>query len=179
ERISKSKSAKTSKNQQEMKRQETEETSDQEKKVNEDPIEVKGSIMTSLQSLRAHLDVLKAKGPKVSKLERWFIKGEKEISTTRTRNGNPQQDLEEKGVIDSGCSRHMTQNMSYLTDFEEINKGYVAFGGNPKGGKITGRGTIKTVPRKNNMYSVDLKNNIPKGGLTCLFAKATSDESNL
>ncbi|GJY19554.1 hypothetical protein Tco_0391045 [Tanacetum coccineum] len=134
--------------------------------------------------------------------------------------GNPQQDLQEKGVIDSGCSRHMTGNMSYLTDFEEIDGGYVAFGGNPKGGKITGRGTIKTgnldfenvyfvrelkfnlfsvsqmcdkknsvlfndtecivlspnfkltdeshvllkVPRKNNMYSVDLKNIVPKGG---------------
>nr|GEW48417.1 putative ribonuclease H-like domain-containing protein [Tanacetum cinerariifolium] len=35
------------------------------------------------------------------------------------------------------------------------------------------------VPRKNNMYSVDLKNIIPKAGLTCLFAKATSDESRL
>ncbi|GKB27218.1 putative ribonuclease H-like domain-containing protein [Tanacetum coccineum] len=88
--------------------------------------------------------------------------------------GNPQIDLQDKGVIDSGCSRHMTGNMSYLTDYEEIDGGYVAFGGNPKGGKITGR-----VPRKNNMYSVDLKNIVPKGGLTCLFAKATSDESEL
>ncbi|GJU36589.1 putative ribonuclease H-like domain-containing protein [Tanacetum coccineum] len=35
------------------------------------------------------------------------------------------------------------------------------------------------VPRKNNMYSVDLKYIVPKGGLTCLFAKATSDESEL
>ncbi|GJR59515.1 ribonuclease H-like domain-containing protein [Tanacetum coccineum] len=35
------------------------------------------------------------------------------------------------------------------------------------------------VPRKDNMYSVDLKNIIPLGGLTCLFAKATFDESNL
>ncbi|GJU01364.1 putative ribonuclease H-like domain-containing protein [Tanacetum coccineum] len=113
--------------------------------------------------------------------------------------GNPQQDLEEKGVIDSGCSRHMTWNMSYLTGFEEIDGGYVAFGGNPKGGKITGRGIIKTgnldfenvyfltdeshfllkFPRKNNMYSVDLKNIAPKGGLTCLFVKATSDEYKL
>ncbi|GJY53414.1 hypothetical protein Tco_0445078 [Tanacetum coccineum] len=42
--------------------------------------------------------------------------------------GNPQQDLEEKGVIESGCSRNMTGNMSYLTDFEEIDGGYVAFG---------------------------------------------------
>ncbi|GJW42217.1 ribonuclease H-like domain-containing protein [Tanacetum coccineum] len=150
-------------------------------------------------------------------------------------NSNPQMDLQDKGVIDSGCLRHMTGNMSYLTDYEEIDGGYVAFGGNPKGGKITGKGTIKTgnldfenvyfvrelkfnlfsvsqmcdkkdsvlfndtdcivlsqnfkltdenhvllkVPRKNNMYSVDLKNIVPKGGLTCLFAKATSDESEL
>ncbi|GJV49048.1 hypothetical protein Tco_1439260 [Tanacetum coccineum] len=35
------------------------------------------------------------------------------------------------------------------------------------------------VPRKNNTYSVDLKNIVPKGGLTCLFSKATSDESKL
>ncbi|GJX38796.1 putative ribonuclease H-like domain-containing protein [Tanacetum coccineum] len=149
--------------------------------------------------------------------------------------GNPQMDLQDQGVIDSGCSRHMTGNMSYLTNYEEIDGGYVAFGGNPKGGKIIGKGTIKTgnldfenvyfmrelkfnlfsvsqmcdkknsvlfndtecivlspnfklidesqvllrVPRKNNMYSVDLKNIVPKGGLTCLFAKATSDESKL
>nr|GEZ09550.1 putative ribonuclease H-like domain-containing protein [Tanacetum cinerariifolium] len=35
-------------------------------------------------------------------------------------------------------------NMSYLSDFEEINGGYVAFGGNPKGGKISGKGKIRT-----------------------------------
>ncbi|GKC97950.1 putative ribonuclease H-like domain-containing protein [Tanacetum coccineum] len=91
---------------------------------------------------------------------------------------------QEKGVIDSGCSKHITENMSYLTDFEEIDGGYVAFGGNPKGGKITGMLTDEShvllkVPRKNNMYSVDLKNSVSKGGLTCLFAKATSDESKL
>ncbi|GJU31816.1 putative ribonuclease H-like domain-containing protein [Tanacetum coccineum] len=141
----------------------------------------------------------------------------------------------DQGVIDSGCSRHMTRNMSYLTDYKEIDGGYVAFGGNPKGGKITGKGTIKTgnldfknvyfmrelkfnlfsvsqmcdkknsvlfndtecivlspnfklidesqvllrVPRKKNMYSVDLKNIVPKGGLPCLFTKAISDESKL
>ncbi|GJZ37810.1 hypothetical protein Tco_0584001 [Tanacetum coccineum] len=40
--------------------------------------------------------------------------------------GNPQQDLQDQGVIDSGCSRHMTGNMSYLTDFEEIDEeGYL------------------------------------------------------
>nr|GEZ42760.1 putative ribonuclease H-like domain-containing protein [Tanacetum cinerariifolium] len=35
-------------------------------------------------------------------------------------------------------------NMSYLSDFEEINGGYVAFGGNPKGGKISSKGKIRT-----------------------------------
>nr|GEX33121.1 hypothetical protein [Tanacetum cinerariifolium] len=34
----------------------------------------------------------------------------------------------------------MTGNVSYFSDFEELNGGYVAFGGNPKGGKITGKG---------------------------------------
>nr|GEZ82441.1 ribonuclease H-like domain-containing protein [Tanacetum cinerariifolium] len=58
--------------------------------------------------------------------------------------GNPKYALKDKGVIDSGCSRHMTWNMSYLSDFEELNGGYVAFGGNPKGGKISGKGKIKT-----------------------------------
>ncbi|GJW96857.1 putative ribonuclease H-like domain-containing protein [Tanacetum coccineum] len=55
-------------------------------------------------------------------------------------HGNPQLDLQDQGVIDSGCSRHMTGNMSYLTDYEEIDGGYVAFGGNPKGEKIIGKG---------------------------------------
>nr|GEX62773.1 hypothetical protein [Tanacetum cinerariifolium] len=35
-------------------------------------------------------------------------------------------------------------NMSYLSNFEELNGGYVAFGGNPKGGKISRKGKIKT-----------------------------------
>nr|GEX33688.1 hypothetical protein [Tanacetum cinerariifolium] len=60
------------------------------------------------------------------------------VLTTAARTvSNPQQALKDKGVIDSGCLRHMTGNMSYLSDFEELNRGYVAFGGNPKGGKIT------------------------------------------
>nr|GEV27219.1 putative ribonuclease H-like domain-containing protein [Tanacetum cinerariifolium] len=85
---------------------------------------------------------------------------------------------------------------SYLSDFEEINGGYVAFGRNPKGGKITGKDTecivlssdfklpddnhvLLRIPRENNMYNVDLKNIVPSGDLTFLFAKATLDESNL
>ncbi|GJV45343.1 hypothetical protein Tco_1429879 [Tanacetum coccineum] len=40
-------------------------------------------------------------------------------------HGNPQMDLQDQGVIDSGCLRHMIGNMSYLTDYEEIDGGYV------------------------------------------------------
>ncbi|GJX82213.1 hypothetical protein Tco_0331694 [Tanacetum coccineum] len=58
--------------------------------------------------------------------------------------GNPQLELQEKGVIDSGCSNHMTGNKSHLSDYEEIDGGLVAFRGDPKGGKITGKGKINT-----------------------------------
>nr|GEU29153.1 hypothetical protein [Tanacetum cinerariifolium] len=150
-------------------------------------------------------------------------------------SGNPQLELQENGVIDSGCSKHMTGTMSYLSVYEEIDGGYVAFGGDPKRGKITSKGKITKgkldfedvyfvkelkfnlfsvsqmcdkknsvlftdtkcvvlsldfklldeskvllrVPRKNNMYSVDLENVAPLEGLTCLFTKATLYESNL
>ncbi|GJT72314.1 hypothetical protein Tco_1031600 [Tanacetum coccineum] len=39
--------------------------------------------------------------------------------------------------FDSGCSKaHRQGNMSYLTNYEDIDEGYVAFGGNPKGGNL-------------------------------------------
>ncbi|GJR84365.1 hypothetical protein Tco_0155150 [Tanacetum coccineum] len=60
------------------------------------------------------------------------------------QKGNPQLELQEKGVIDSGCSRHITGNKSYLSDYEEIDGGFVAFRENPKGGRITGKGKIST-----------------------------------
>ncbi|GKB98390.1 putative ribonuclease H-like domain-containing protein [Tanacetum coccineum] len=108
------------------------------------------------------------------------------VNAVRANQGHPQK--EDQGYVDSGCSRHMTGNMSYLSDFKEFDGGYVTFGGGAKGGKITGKGTLKTadesqvllkVPRKNNMYSVDMKNIVPKECLTCLVAKATLDESML
>nr|GFC60778.1 putative ribonuclease H-like domain-containing protein [Tanacetum cinerariifolium] len=84
----------------------------------------------------------------------------------------------------------MTENISFLLEFEEIDGGYVAFGGDPKGDpecvvlsfdyKLPDENHILLrVPRENNMYNVDLKNVVPSGALTCLFAKATLDESNL
>ncbi|GJU23004.1 hypothetical protein Tco_1156346 [Tanacetum coccineum] len=43
-------------------------------------------------------------------------------------------------VVDSGCSSHMTGNKAYLLDYEDYNGGFVAFGSDPKGGKIIGKG---------------------------------------
>ncbi|GKB15097.1 putative ribonuclease H-like domain-containing protein [Tanacetum coccineum] len=148
--------------------------------------------------------------------------------------GNPQQkEYKEKRVIDSGCSKHMTGNKCYLTEYEDYNGGFVSFRDGK--GRISEKGKIKIgtldfnnvyfckelkynlfsvsqiydkknnvlftdteclvlssdfklldesqvllrVPRKDNIYSVDLKSVVPTKGLTCLFAKATIDESNL
>nr|GEZ25396.1 hypothetical protein [Tanacetum cinerariifolium] len=68
----------------------------------------------------------------------------KKVTTVKVNKGNPHQALKDKSVIDSSCSRHMTGNISFLLDFKEINRGYVAFGENPNGGKIIGKGKIKT-----------------------------------
>ncbi|GKB39221.1 ribonuclease H-like domain-containing protein, partial [Tanacetum coccineum] len=159
-----------------------------------------------------------------------FVKSARET----VEKGNPQQkEYKEKGVIDSGCSRHMTGNKCYLTEYEDYDGGFVSFGDGK--GRISRKGKIKTgtldfdnvyfckelkynlfsvsqicdkknnvlftdteclvlssdfklldesqvllrVPRKDNIYSVDLKSVVPTKGLTCLFAKATIDESNL
>ncbi|GJX45330.1 putative ribonuclease H-like domain-containing protein [Tanacetum coccineum] len=156
----------------------------------------------------------------------------KQTTLTR-RSGKPQHD--DKGFVDSGCSRHITRNITYLSYFKEFDGGYVAFGGGAYGGRITGKGTLKTnsldfedvyfvnelkfnlfsvsqmcdkknhvfftdteclvlspnfklsdenqillkIPRKDNMYSFDMKNIVPKENFTCLVAKATLDESML
>ncbi|GJY82040.1 retrovirus-related pol polyprotein from transposon TNT 1-94 [Tanacetum coccineum] len=45
----------------------------------------------------------------------------------------------DQGIFDSGCSRHMIGNKFYLSDYQDIDGGFVAFAGSPKGGKITGK----------------------------------------
>ncbi|GJX42193.1 putative ribonuclease H-like domain-containing protein [Tanacetum coccineum] len=153
----------------------------------------------------------------------------------RMDNGNPEILLQDHSVVDSGCSSHLTGNKAYLSDYEDFNGGFVAFGSDPKGGKITGKGKIKTAnldfddvyfvdelkfnlfsvsqmcdkknsvlfteseclilspsfklldesqvvlraPRKDDVYSLDLKNIVPSGGITCLYANAIADESKL
>ncbi|GJW10432.1 retrovirus-related pol polyprotein from transposon TNT 1-94 [Tanacetum coccineum] len=79
----------------------------------------------------------KQKKPSFAKVE--FVKSNEHVKIPRefVKKGNPQLELQEKGVIDSGCFRNMTGNKSYLSDYEGIDGGFVAFGGDPKGGKIT------------------------------------------
>nr|GEU28880.1 reverse transcriptase [Tanacetum cinerariifolium] len=96
------------------------------------------------------------------------------VTAVSALKGHPQQVKEDQGYVDSGCSRHMTGNMSYLLDFTELNGGYVTFGVMVEESLI-----LLRVPRKNNMYSVDMKNIVTKEILTCLIAKATHDESML
>ncbi|GKF96934.1 hypothetical protein Tco_0292755, partial [Tanacetum coccineum] len=45
--------------------------------------------------------------------------------------------INDKGYWDSGCSRHMTGNISDLSEYEPYDGGYVSFGHG--GGKITGK----------------------------------------
>nr|GEX99477.1 hypothetical protein [Tanacetum cinerariifolium] len=63
-----------------------------------------------------------------------------------TRSPSPKtSNLPQRVTADKASVVSATQgNMSYLFDFEELNGGYVAFRGNPKGGKISGKGKIKT-----------------------------------
>ncbi|GJS90257.1 hypothetical protein Tco_0772893 [Tanacetum coccineum] len=48
--------------------------------------------------------------------------------------------LNDKGFVDSGCSRHITGNINHLSDFKDFDGGYVTFGGGAYGGRITGKG---------------------------------------
>ncbi|GJV16621.1 putative ribonuclease H-like domain-containing protein, partial [Tanacetum coccineum] len=122
--------------------------------------------------------------------------------------GNPQQkEYKEKGVIDSGCSRHMSGNKCYLTKYKDYDSGFVSFGDGK--GRISRKGKIKAgaldfdnvyfcKELKYNLFSVlqncDKKNNVLftdteclvlssdlllDDSFTCLFAKDTIDESNL
>ncbi|GKB84266.1 hypothetical protein Tco_0956538 [Tanacetum coccineum] len=36
--------------------------------------------------------------------------------------------LNDKGFVDSGCSRHMSGNIAHLSDFKDFDGGYVTFG---------------------------------------------------
>ncbi|GJR14417.1 hypothetical protein Tco_0797069 [Tanacetum coccineum] len=60
---------------------------------------------------------------------------------TQLHKDYPHRALHNKGIVDSGCSRHMTRNKAYLAEYQDFNGGPVAFGGSK--GYITGKGKIK------------------------------------
>ncbi|GJX98819.1 hypothetical protein Tco_0355838 [Tanacetum coccineum] len=124
-----------------------------------------------------------------------FVKSASEI----VEKSNPQQqEYKQKGVFDSGCSRHMTGNKCFLSEYEDHDGGFVCFGDGK--GRISGKGKIKSgtlvfddvnfflssdfklpdesqvlvrVLGKDNIYSVDLKSVVPTKGLTCLLDRFT------
>ncbi|GKD25844.1 hypothetical protein Tco_1232058, partial [Tanacetum coccineum] len=51
--------------------------------------------------------------------------------------GNPEILLQDHAVVDSGCYSHMTGNKAYLSDYEDFNGGFVAFGSDPKGDLVS------------------------------------------
>ncbi|GJU04371.1 reverse transcriptase domain-containing protein [Tanacetum coccineum] len=82
----------------------------------------------------------------VKALARWIWRPKQDTSNQGSNangvSGKPLDNIDDKGFWDSGCSRHMTGNISYFSDFEPYDGGYVSFGYG--GGKITSKGTIKT-----------------------------------
>ena len=66
-------------------------------------------------------------------------------------HGNPEEELKDHLIVDSGYSGSMTGEKELLSDFKAYFGGRVAFGNDPDGGRITGKGTIKAV-------SIDFEN---------------------
>ncbi|GJT05754.1 reverse transcriptase domain-containing protein [Tanacetum coccineum] len=57
-----------------------------------------------------------------------------------TAEDYPHRALQNKGIVDSGCSMHMTGNKAYLAEYQDFNGGPVAFGGSK--GYITSKARI-------------------------------------
>ncbi|GKD94222.1 hypothetical protein Tco_1374059 [Tanacetum coccineum] len=75
-------------------------------------------------------------------------KGKVENVLKKAKWGNPEILLQDHAVVDSGCSSHMTGNKAHLSDYEDFNGGFVAFGSDPKGGKITGTDSAKIIRKQ-------------------------------
>nr|GEW14223.1 putative ribonuclease H-like domain-containing protein [Tanacetum cinerariifolium] len=86
------------------------------------------------------------KGKAVEASARWIWKPKQNSSSQGSNfngvSGIPHDNIDDKGYYDSGCSRHMTGNISYLFEYDLFNGGYVSFGHGR--GKITDKGSIKT-----------------------------------
>ncbi|GJY54264.1 hypothetical protein Tco_0445928 [Tanacetum coccineum] len=86
----------------------------------------------------------------------------KDSGSFMLKKGNPEILLQDHAVVDSGCSSHMTGNKAYLSNYEDFNGGFVAFGSDPKGDEL-----------KFNLFSVsqmcDKKNSVLFTESECLI----------
>nr|GEW53865.1 hypothetical protein [Tanacetum cinerariifolium] len=98
----------------------------------------------------------------------------------------PLADAENEGVFDSGVSRSMTGNKERLDNFQEFQGGKVMFGGGEdteclvlsKDFKLPDESmVVLRVPRKHNLYTINLNNLCPRGNLACLVASESGDGS--
>nr|GEX92045.1 hypothetical protein [Tanacetum cinerariifolium] len=123
-----------------------------------------------------HTDDMGKKGKAVKPSTCWFWKPSHNLSNKGPNSNSVSVMFKKYTYIDTqgrfnGCPRHMTGKISYLSDFEPFDGGYVSFG---QGGcKITGKGTIKTGKLEfENVYFVkDLK-------FTWTFLIKTKDETS-
>ncbi|GJT69374.1 hypothetical protein Tco_1028660 [Tanacetum coccineum] len=65
-----------------------------------------------------------------------WIPKKRQIPPTFVSGQIPEILLQDHAVVDSGCFSHMTGNKAYLSDYEDFNGGFVAFGSDPKGERI-------------------------------------------
>ncbi|GJS76652.1 hypothetical protein Tco_0726533 [Tanacetum coccineum] len=89
--------------------------------------------------------VSKGKVENVLKKAKWTKKG---------FPSNPKIFVQIHAVVDSGCSSHMTGNKAYLSDYEDLNGGFVAFGSDPKG---VNSGSLQVNSGRLLVNSVDFK----------------------
>nr|GEV33037.1 hypothetical protein [Tanacetum cinerariifolium] len=109
------------------------------------------TCLKSFETLKTQYDNLRIEFNKsefdLATYKRGLASVEEQLVFYKKNEGAPQDALKDQGYFDSGCSRHITGNISYLTNFKEHDGGNVAFGGGAKGGKITGKGTIRTATK--------------------------------
>ncbi|GJU69379.1 ribonuclease H-like domain-containing protein [Tanacetum coccineum] len=88
--------------------------------------------------------------------------GDKTVSAVggnRETADDPQKALKNKGIVDSGCSRHMTGNKAYLVEYQDYNGGPVAFGGSK--GQITGKAVSTACYVLNRVLVIKPQNKTP------------------
>ncbi|GJS71375.1 hypothetical protein Tco_0704216 [Tanacetum coccineum] len=97
-------------------------------------------------------------------------------AVVNTIRGKPQQD--DTGFVDSGCSRHMTGNIAYVSDFKKFDGCYVTFGGGAHGGRISGKGLVLLVVGDEAVHK-ELGDRIERAVTTASSLEAEQDSGNI